>query len=152
MYIRKKLNQCKQDDRRANPVGKAFMSFDILFGILPILMMIIYVMNTAQFLSSKSAEARLKQQNFDKLVSVADQLVKKSAVKNSGWSVGEEAVYPNWIDENALNGIDTKSFGKQLGLTFTVALDTRGNGAYCIYRIVVVGDKKEIRKLFVCGG
>lgn len=141
MFQSKKSNQ-----------SNAFVSFDAIFTILPLLLMVLYVLNVGSFISSKNSESIIRQQTFNKVVSVADYIVKNRAAKTTG-STFSKKLHPNWIDENELKAVDGFALAKAVGLTtLSITLDYPTDNNYCIYRIVVTGTSKQIRKLYVCGG
>lgn len=126
---------------------KGFISFDALFSILPIILIVSLAMERSMALARESEEAMHNQQSFDKLVSVADYTVKSgAAVRSNGIR------YPNWIDEGALSEEYAVALKNKTGLeSLDITMDGPGGDGTCIYRIVVSGQQKEIRRLFVCG-
>jgi len=131
---------------------KGFASFDALFCLVPILLMLSLLMQASSSLSNQAQEQSHSQQIFDKLVSVADYTVKIGAVVRYG---NETKIrYPNWIDADALSekyveDLRTRADLEELSIGFD---PPSSPSAFCIYRIVVVGDQKTITKMYVCGG
>lgn len=130
-----------------------FLSFDTLFSILPLLLIVFHVLQVSNFLFENADRNFETQHRFNRMVSIADYVVKKGAVYTEYTDTGEPlAVYPNWIDDSKLEGIDESELASEAGLDHvSITLDQPTNGT-CIYRIVVTGQEKEIRQLFVCGG
>jgi hypothetical protein len=124
-------------------------SLDALLSIVPVILMLTLLSQAAALLSKQGKDALERQQAFDKLVSAADYTVKQgAAVHESGLR------YPNWLDESGLGKGYAESLRKKEGLDELYIGLGEPDGDYetCIYRLVVVGPSKEIRKLFVCGG
>ena len=132
---------------------KAQMALDAIITIIPIVLILVFTLNTAAFLNYKSTDYMERQQIFNKLVSIADSVVKqKAVVVETGNLLTESSSYPNWIDESRFNSIDRLLLANQTGLkSLSVTFDKPGQNKYCIYRLVVVGTGKEIHKLYVCG-
>ncbi len=128
---------------------RGFISFDALFSMVPVLLMILLATRTAATLSERAQEAAHRQQVFDKLVSVADFTVKSGAVRRDG-----ALRYPNWLDPAALTPAYTRKMMDSTGLpALSISVGPPQDGyQMCIYRLVAVGDSKEIRRLSVCGG
>ena len=134
---------------RASSRSKAFMTFDGLFSIVPALVILLFTMNAAHFLSQSSAERMHEQQQFDKLVSIADHVVKQGAAMTG--VIGDEKVrYPNWIEESRLPSLETDLKGRSGLNSLSIRLRDPGGGSVCIYRIVL-DDSGQITKLYVCG-
>jgi hypothetical protein len=128
------------------------MSFDGLFSILPILVMVTFVLSVAASLTEDATVRMHEQQQFDKIVSIADYVVKQGAVKTTFFN-HKEFRYPNWIDKTKLTDGLSDELKKRANLnSLNIALDNPGEGDVCVYRIVVVGQSKEISTLYVCGG
>lgn len=137
---------------------RAFISFDAMFSLIPVLLMLFYALSAASSLSN-DAEMRIgRQVAFDKLVSIADYIVKRGAARADSSGDGSAwAAYPNWIDEGALDGMDLASLSGKAGLrSLKISMDGPSEGEdNCIYRLVVTGPDRgrlRIRRLFVCGG
>lgn len=138
--------------RRPKPVGHAMrgvLSLDALFSMVPVLAMLLLVMEIEAASVKQSEEASHRQQVFDRLVSAADYTVKSGAAVRDGGTR-----YPNWIDERNITATYTNSLRERIGLgSLYVGLGWPGEDySMCIYRLVVVGEGKAIRRLFVCGG
>jgi len=148
---------------RISSRSKAFVTFDGLFSIIPALVMIMFTMNVAHFLTTGALTRLQEQQVFDKLVSIADYVVKQGAAEtvklgNPAASIAgqQEVRYPNWVVRQKAEDIalanDLKA--KANLNTLSISLDEPGNGTVCVYRIVVVDElmeQKKIEKLYVCG-
>jgi len=136
--------------KRTRSQYRAFVSFDAMFSLIPVLMIILLTLNSAHFLTSKAMERMHQQQVFDKLVSISDYAVKQGAVRTE--SIGNsEARYPNWINSSKVDDdLEKKLMEKTKLKSLNIALDQPGSGV-CIYRIVVVDDDKKIALLYVCG-
>ena len=127
---------------------QGFLSFDALFSIIPILLMLFFVMNLSSFLVRDVAEYAHKQQVFDKLVSIADYTVKSGAVVS-----GDHIKYPNWLDRRNfdVSYVENLRTRAELSALYISLEEPRTEFDFCIYRVVVIGTSKEIAKLFVCG-
>jgi len=137
--------------------SKAFVSFDAMFSIVPALLMIALALGAAHLLTERSAERMHGQESFDKLVSIADYVVKQGAARTE--CVGtrlagcENVRYPNWLESAKVDDALAEGLGQRAGLAvLSIRLDYAGPGPACVYRLVVVDDRKDIRKLYVCGG
>lgn len=128
---------------------RGFFSLDALFGIVPVLLLSVILIQASSELAAKAERGFRDQQLFDKLVSAADHTVK------SGGVVGDGAVrYPNWIDEGKLTPGYAEDLRAALSLSelhISLSGPEEGHDA-CIYRIVVAGKEKRISRLHVCGG
>ena len=100
-----------------------------------------------------------RQQVFDKLVSIADRVVKQDGVMTecvgTSFIACENARYPNWIDRAKINDALASDLKAKAGLNkLSISFDDLkpDAGPICIYRIVVVDTDKKITKLYVCGG
>jgi len=143
-----------QNESNPYRVSKAFITFDGLFSILPMLMIIMFTFNAAHSLSEEAVERMHRQQVFDKLVSIADYTVKQGAAvnENMGAIAGEEVRYPNWVDSGLITSQYSQGLKKRANLNgLSIQLTSPGDGSYCIYRIVVVGTGKDLDLLYVCG-
>jgi hypothetical protein len=134
---------------RSRVRSTGFASFDALLSLVPILLMMLFLMQSASSLTKKAQETAHRQQVFDKLVSAADYTVKIGAARREG-----AVRHPNWLDERLLTASYADSLKEKEGLSsLYVSLGAPGDGyAICIYRLVVVGDGKDMHKLYVCGG
>jgi hypothetical protein len=130
--------------------SKAFVTFDGLFSILPALLILLFSLNAAHHLTKSASEQMHNQEVFDKIVSIADYVVKQGAVKTG--SIGSEEVrYPNWIESSNVNSNLEHSLQSKTRLaSLSIQFDKPGSESTCIYRIVL-DEKEEIRKLYVCG-
>ncbi|MEW6035026.1 MAG: hypothetical protein AB1529_00295 [Candidatus Micrarchaeota archaeon] len=124
-------------------------SLDALLSIIPMILMLSILSQAAASLSEHGKDALERQQSFDKLVSAADYTVKQGAAVHAGG-----LRYPNWLDESVLGEGYAESLRQKEGLReLYVGLgEPQGDYETCIYRLVVAGPSKEMRKLYVCGG
>ncbi len=130
---------------------KAFISFDALFSILPILLILVYTMEYADSLNKKYVEHLAANRLHNKLVAIADLTVTKLAARKEVASghYGSTA-YPNWISENELASLNREELQKTMNLK-ELTIGWQRTEKNCIYRLVVFEDELEIRQLFVCG-
>jgi len=129
-----------------------FVSLDCMFSILPVLILISFTLQFSSNITERTYSGIESQIVFDKLVSVGDYIVKIEGVKSEEYGLTGKKRYPNWINERKLSGVDVEGIRKEIGLDeLEISLDMPKEGT-CIYRIVVTGTEKEIRRLFICGG
>jgi len=130
------------------------VSYDALFSLIPILLLVFFILSTTHYLLSDAASRTASQEKFNLLVAVADYLVKGGAAYKEGGKV-----YPNWIDGAELDA-EKRGLAEMRGMLGLPALEFglegadgygREPGKTCIYRIVVYGREKEPDRLFVCG-
>ena len=124
---------------------RGFFSLESLATTLIWMTLIFVALNTTSQLTNQRAEEFHQQQRWDKLVSVADWVVKRGGAYENG-----EVVYPDWIDESRLQAIDREGMRERMGLEALSIGYTPGPGV-CLYRLVVRGTQKEIVQLWVCG-
>lgn len=130
---------------------KAFLSYDALFSILPLVFMIAFILQVMAITITDSNQAMERREASNFLTATADYVVKVSpAVKAD--AAGN--FMPNWIDESILQKLGqniSKSSGRDVLLTTDANKLPAGN---CIYRLVVVGGSRpengEIKKLYAC--
>lgn len=123
-----------------------FLAFESLIMLLVLVTLLAYLLWSVRISSERSDRYFSEQSRFNRLTSVADYIVKRGAAYEA-----EDRVYPNWIDEGKLATLDSGALGRQAGLAYMSAGWSEGQGT-CLFRLVVAGEKKEIRKLYVCGG
>ena len=156
-------NQSK-NNLNAYYTGKyAFISFDTMLSVLPLIIMVTYTLNYAVLMIENNDQNIRKQVLHNKLVSIANLLVNELAAKKMFSDNSPEpiaSIKPNWVDENELAKVDIEGLRKTMDL---VKLDLHWNenaeneedkkqhAKTCIYRLVVFGESREIRQLFVCG-
>lgn len=128
--------------------SKGFITIDGMISLLPILLIVFLLVQSTSFLSNSNAQASHSQKIFNKLISIADYTVK------SGAAIHQANIrYPNWIDEQKLDAKFMEDLRQKTDLkTLYIGTNTQQNYPICIYRLVVVGNNKEIKKLFICGG
>jgi hypothetical protein len=128
--------------------AKGLLSFDALFSILPLLLMIFYILNVVAFVVKNASDSAQQQILFDKVVSVADYAVKHSLAKKS-----ESARWPNLVrsvelNENELNELKSSLDFKKLSVGEEPTTGT------CVYRLILLESSlgvKQIKKVYVCG-
>lgn len=127
---------------------KGFSSFDAMFSLVPVVMMLLFVTELVSHFAHDAAEKTHMQQVFNKLVSIADYTVKSGAARRTG-----DVKYPNWLNVSGIDGSYTDELRERAGLSrLSISLqEPQDEFAVCIYRLVVVGDQKKIARLFVCG-
>ncbi len=127
---------------------EGFVSFDALFSLVPITIMLSYSMQLAGLETGYAAERLAGQQLFDKLVSAADYTVDSGAVVRGGG-----VRYPGWIEPGLLGGGYTEKLEGMEGLSslYIGMVEPEGGYRMCIYRFVVYGAEKAAGRLFVCG-
>ena len=143
----------------ASASGAVFL--DLIFATLPIILIVVYTLTHAAYLSDNRIRNLEEEVTFHKLVSVSDIIVKQLAVQKSGggWDSKFE---PNLIDESELSSINPSAVAESIGLKSiyigfephgaqSVQSGTKKQNSICVYRIVVSGEFREIRKLFICG-
>lgn len=135
-----------------------FISFDALFSLVPIVLMLFFAMDVSAYLADGSSARMHRQQVFDKVVAAADYTVKSGAVVRNA-----SVRYPNWLDTGTITPEYVEDLRERTGLdrlhVSVVAGAAAGSGAaaagdygFCVYRLVVIGDDRRIAKLLVCGG
>jgi len=127
---------------------RGFTSFDALFSLVPMTMMLFFLMNIGASLT-KQADGRMeRQQAFDRLVSVADYTVKSGAAMRNG-----SVRYPNWVDGAKITDGYVEDLRAMSGLReLEITMDGPDDRMeFCISRLVVVGGGKHIGRIFVCG-
>jgi hypothetical protein len=137
--------------RRGPEMKKGFVSFDLLFCAIPLILMLSHFL-TFIWMATESTETSLKyEETAGKLSTIADYLVKMGAVERGGDPtsfLGASHYTPNSIaDPNP----DVEDIRKRMGLeelSAGIDIDT-GGGSTCVYRLVLYND--EIKKFFVCG-
>ena len=132
-------NQCSG----ARPWLRAFVSFDTMLAALPIIIMMVYTVKMTAIIWESGNMQLETQEKFDKLVSAANYLVNYGLVKKDG-----DKYYPNWVI--GVDGTVVEKVKEAGGFDYLHVGFEKGSGT-CIYRLIVYGEKKEIRQLFVCG-
>ena len=131
--------------------SKGFVSFDLLFAALPLLLMLVHML-TVTGLAADVGEQTLKStETTGKLTTIADYAVKRGEVERSlqGTEFLGTATYkPNVIDSSELNSMDTEGLRKWMELDSLQISWEKGEGT-CIYRLVLL--EGELKKLYVCG-
>lgn len=140
---------------RFNKCAAGVVFLDLIFAILPIILIVVYTLTHAAYLSDNGTKNLEAQVVFHKLVSVSDVVVKQIASEKSGggWDAKSE---PNLVSAEGVAAIDTNALRDKLGLkSLSIRLSdesgTKIQSSICIYRIVVAGEFREIKKLLICG-
>lgn len=128
--------------------SRGFITLDGMVSLLPILLIIFLLMQSTSLLSNSTSQSSHYQKVFNKLVAVADYTVKSGAAIHH-----DDLRYPNWIDEQKIDDQFISTLRQKTDLkTLYISTIPKQNYPICIYRIVVTGSDKTIKKLFVCGG
>lgn len=130
---------------------RGFAAFDALLSIVPAVLMLAFVMNISAHMMDDAALRMHRQVVFDKVVSVADYTVKSGAVVREGG-----VRHPNWLDDTLLSDAYVDGLRERAGLELLHISTGGGRGAgdgfaFCICRLVVIGEEKRVAKLTVCG-
>ncbi len=131
-----------------------YLSFDALFSILPIVLMLIYTINITSYLTEDTRDRVDRQILFDKLVSIGDYVVKAGAAVHETTLFGDTTFYPNWVSEASLFSLSRQDIADKAEVDDLYIGFDRQDDLTCIYRLVAMGpdrDKLQIRKLYVCG-
>src|SRR3989338_483387 len=132
--------------------AKAFLSFDAMFSILAIVLIVVYAMNANSYLARKATAQLNNQIIFDKLVSIGDYVVNNAGAKKElvYLDSSRSIVYPNWVVDEELSSIRMSDIEKQMEVkNLYIGFDNSGNSKNCIFRLIVYGELKEIRKLYI---
>ncbi|MEM3541038.1 MAG: hypothetical protein QXF86_02385 [Candidatus Bilamarchaeaceae archaeon] len=134
---------------------RAFLSYDAMFSIMPLLFLVVLVFQLMSLISSDSIYTLQKRELFNTLVAIADYAVKIGlATKDAN-----DNLQPNLIDESKIpflvlqinNGLENSNSNIR---KIQISLDTPSSSSQmCIYRLVVVDSLggNQIKKLYVCG-
>jgi|YelNatPaOPRAMG01_1025707.scaffolds.fasta_scaffold01307_23 hypothetical protein len=128
---------------------KGFISIDLMLSIVPIMLMLLFYVQYSMYYSARTIEVMERQTTFNKLVAIADYVVKMRAKTLDDEAGNPAAVYPNWLTDESMK-INVDKMREDAGLEKLSIGFQKGQGI-CIYRLVVYGEDKEIRRLFVCG-
>lgn len=120
-----------------------FVTFDNLTAMLVILIIFTSAVVAAETKMRNYETAVNRQILHDKLVAVGSYIVNHQAVNDGN------TIYPNWIDER--NELDLYYIKNITGLSALEISFSSDNNMECIYRLVVAGSEKEIRKIYICG-
>ncbi len=132
---------------------KGFVSFDLLFAALPLLLMLSYL-STVIFLATETANSEIHSNEVEvKLTTIADYLVKRGAVERTEQEnsyLGIASYRPNVIDEEYLSGFQqSKEKIKNWMELNSLSVSWSPAEGVCVYRLVLYHE--EIRTLYVCG-
>lgn len=129
---------------------KAFITYDALLSVMPIMFLIVFIIQVMAFINNDAIYTLQNRELFNFLVAVADYTVKKSdAVVLDSLN----NLQPNLIDESKLIGVQDKINNGVTKLKIEISLDDPSplhHYQTCIYRLVV-DSQNNIRKLYVCG-
>lgn len=128
--------------------SKAFVSFDFLFGTIPILLIVSYAVIFSSFLENKAAEKIEKQILFDKLVSISNYAVKNLA-KSEGMGFPNKKIDPNLMVSDDFSQFEGAMRTRLRLNSLSIGFE-KGEGT-CIYRLVLFEPTNEIKKLYFCG-
>lgn len=135
-----------------NPKKKGFVSFDLLFCALPLLLMLSFLVNQAGIISGAAQIHIDSSETYAKLISIADYAVKMGGAQKENQGSGQfsgSALYrPNVVEDSGLSSIEVEKIRGWMELDSLHIGWERGEGT-CIYRIVL--HNGEIEKLYVCG-
>lgn len=131
---------------------KAFISFDLLFCTLPLLLMLSFLLNQVSIISEAAWLQGGSVQEYAKLLSIADYAVKQGGALKENQQGGEfsgSALYrPNVIGDYELSKIPIEKIRGWMGFESLHIGWDKGEGT-CVYRIALWGG--EVKKLYVCG-
>ena len=129
-----------------------FVSLDALFSMIPLIMMVSLVLGFTSTIMKESAVSMHRQQVFDKVVSIADY--------SAGYGLAEAdpddpegKKVQNLIDRSLITQAYIDDLMERSGLgKLHISLDGSSDDMdVCIYRLVVEGNGRAIKRLFVCG-
>lgn len=131
--------------------SKAFFSLDLLFTTLVLFFMFsqfLLVSYNFLFLFKKNIEDQII---FNKLLSASSYIVKVYAAKKSDEIFPNNKIYPNLITKNDFREI-SKNLSEILNFNLTVTLNENEikEKRMCIYRLVILNETQEIKKIYFC--
>ncbi|MFH2106389.1 MAG: hypothetical protein ABII22_03955 [Candidatus Micrarchaeota archaeon] len=123
-----------KNQRNNSLLQKGFVTLDVMLSMIPIILILMYGLNTISQLKQGTENNILEKQAFDKLYLISEQSVKQGMdVKREGMN------FENWIDSS-----------KMLNEKKEISIGFEPDGGNCIYRIVALGEMKEIKKIYFC--
>ncbi len=128
---------------------KGLLSFDGLFSILPVLLLLLSFISLVDYLMEQSTKTEQQQILFDKLLSAGDYAVKQGMSKKIG-----STAWPNLVESLDYHPIELEKLKIELGFNKLLIGPDKAEGMTCIYRLVVLDDlfgRKEIKKIYICG-
>ncbi|MFH1221570.1 MAG: hypothetical protein V1492_00620 [Candidatus Micrarchaeota archaeon] len=128
---------------------KAFISYDALFSILPVVFLVAFILQVMAFVAADANQVMDKRATFDFLVVTADYAVKSGAAETD--AAGN--TIPNWLSQQKLQQLQNE-LNENVARNISLSLGSPGPGSVCIYRLVAVGSSPrsgKIDKLYVCG-
>ena len=132
--------------------SKGFVSFDLLFAALPLLLMLAHMLTVAGMASETGESLLQSKETAGKLATIADYIVKRGGVERSSQGtefLGTASYRPNVIDEGELGRVDVEGLREWMELDSLKISWEKGEGT-CTYRLVLL--EGEVKKLYVCGG
>ncbi|MBN2121636.1 hypothetical protein JW721_01075 [Candidatus Micrarchaeota archaeon] len=131
---------------------KGFISFDLLFCALPLLIMISLLLNQVSLINEAAQLQGESVQEYSKLLSIADYALKQGGAlkedQQGGQFSGSALYRPSVIDDYELSQIPSEEIRSWMGFESLHIGWDKGEGT-CVYRIALRGD--EVKKLYVCG-
>ncbi|MDO8553294.1 MAG: hypothetical protein Q7S22_00675 [Candidatus Micrarchaeota archaeon] len=134
-------------------LSKGNISYDSLLSLLPLVLTVVFTLTAISRIHSMTDISIAQQEKFDRLVSISEYVVKEAIVKKDLDIMPFSSLsHPNWIEsEEKLNELNIVDLETRSGINnLQIGFVAREN-ATCIYRLVVVGESKDIKQLFVCG-
>ncbi len=127
---------------------KAFVSYDALLSIMPIMFLLAFVFQIMVLIHDDATATLRQKELFNFLVVTADYAVKKGAAVADG----QNNLQPNLIDPAKINAIETMvNANSRHRIAISLGDDSPGQMEMCIYRLVVEKNSLETKKLYVCG-
>ena len=124
---------------------KGIFTIDALMSIIPTLLIFVFLMNAMSLVAESDRRSSEQHDVFDRLVSVADYSVKSGLARHEG-----DVRYPNWLD-GKIEAAYVEDLREKVGFSTLEISFTEPEMDTCIFRLVVVGENKEMRKLYFCG-
>lgn len=118
---------------------------ETLATVLVWLALLLVVLFTVNQVAGQNRTYLEEQQRWDKLVTIADFVVKQGGAYDQG-----ATIYPNWVDDGKLAQMDREVLRTRMGLQ-QLSIGYAPAEGVCLYRLVVRGAQKEIAQLWVCG-
>ena len=133
--------------------SKAFVSFDLLFAALPLLLMVSYLATVIVFATETADSSLHSNELTGKLSTIADYLVKRGAVARQAQEnnyLGTATYRPNVIDDYYLGQFENNKEEIQNWMDLkSLEVSWEPKEGTCVYRLVL--HNNEVKKLYVCG-
>lgn len=127
---------------------RAFVSYDALLSIMPIMFLLAFVFQIMAFIHNDATNTMRNKELFNFLVITADYTVKKGAAAADG----QNNLQPNLIDPAKINAIEMMiNANSRHRIAIALDDDAPQQMQMCIYRLIVEKNSLEIKKLYVCG-